>query len=611
MQDRIKEIDQLINCIEKEAKAQEDRYNLESGTSIKVLKNEGLILHPISVRRKYFGFADYPEIEINIPGFCDPSNFRASAAIECFLEGEEIIKGIYLGGDNKSGSIRLFAPDFPDWIEDKGVGIKLAADQHTIKCMKDAIKAIPQDDKTFDLFKQIYGYKEFSNTSEGDTIQIDLKNKGLNPSQIKAVEDTVNFGGISIIHGPPGTGKTTTVVEAIVQNIKIGRSVIVTAPSNAAVDNLADRLITAGVKILRVGNTSKVDDRIYPYTVEGKLKDSKMNLEIKKLRIRAEEFRRMAQQYKRRFGKEERDQRNLLYKEIKSIRAEIKALKNYHEEKLFDEAEVIVGTPIGLKNELTELQHFDILFIDEAGQALEPLAWMLFPYADQWVLCGDPLQLPPTVLSEDAKQLGFNISILERAYNRVERIDFLDTQYRMYDEIAAFSSAYFYNGNLKSAEHLLNKKDAVEFYDTAGTGFLEEQGEEGMSLSNPGEVDLIQKIIERDEINPLKCGVISPYSGQIRLAKQQLSSELRISTIDSFQGQEMPVIILSLVRSNDSNDIGFLKDYRRMNVALTRAQVKLYVIGDSATLAGDAFYDAYLDYIEKTEAYHSAWELIS
>ncbi len=316
----------------------------------------------------------------------------------------------------------------------------------------------------------------------------------------------------------------------------------------------------------------------------------------------------MALKYKRSFGKAEREQRNLLFKEVKNIRTEIKKLQAYNEEKLYTEADVILGTPVGLYDAKINHLTFNTLLIDEAGQCIEPLAWCIFPLAQKYVLAGDHLQLPPTVLSNEAAKLGLNKSILEISIAAVENTFLLNTQYRMREAIAGFSSNYFYNGLLQTATHLGNTGAHIIFIDTAGSGYNEKQGSDGSSLQNDGELQIVLKLIETEILEPLHTAFISPYAAQVAAAKEILPKQMRISTIDSFQGQEKEIIILSLVRSNDDGDIGFLKDYRRMNVAITRAKEKLFVIGDSATIGADGFYTSFLTYIEKSGTYKTVWE---
>lgn len=589
---------------------QEERYGAKGSEGIKQLKAMGVMLHPINVVRKTFGYADYPEIAFKLPYATDTSAFRDSSAIECIIDGEESVKGILLSLDGQKGMVRLYAPDFPDWIEDRGVGLKLAPDHYTSECMKTAVKGVSEDPAMSKLFNLIHGKAEFGGVSESRR-SLEFENGQLNESQKLAVNGMLESEGLTIVHGPPGTGKTTTLIEGILQLIKDGKRILVTAPSNAAVDNVAKGLLNFGVKILRVGNTTKVDDEIFPHTLEGKMKDSKDQKEIKKLKIRSEELRKMSYQYKRNFGKAEREQRKALMQEVKRIRKEIKDLRDYAAEKCFETSDVILGTPIGIHNALKKDAQFDVVVMDEAGQAIEPLAWVVFPFANNWVLAGDPFQLPPTVLSEEAARKGFDVSILEQCFKHCKNIHFLDTQYRMRKSIAEFSNAYFYGGKLKTPDDQKDIASHVLFYDTAGTGFEERAGEDGRSLTNEGELDIILKIIEANNWKQEEIGFISPYAGQVQLAKTRFPKKLKVSTVDSFQGQEMPVIIVSLVRSNPDGNIGFLKDYRRMNVALTRAKEQLVVIGDSSTIGLDKFYDQFLKYTETIEGYQSAWEFMT
>lgn len=602
-------IQHLLNCIDLEIKEQEKRYKLDQQHSLKVLKSEGLALHPLRIQRKSFGYADYPEISFKLPFPTDTSNFKDGCAIECFCEGEEPVKGIMLMMDGSRGEFRLFAPDFPDWIEEDGVGIKLSPDHRTNEVMKNSLLGLVEKKESNFLFNKIHDERIWDNKIDIAKADTNFTNQNLNESQQNAVKAIVENKNLVIVHGPPGTGKTTTLLEGILQLTQKGEKVLVSAPSNTAVDNIARGLIKLNVNILRVGNTTKVDETVFPYTTEGKLTDSKQQKEIKKLKIRAEELRKMANQYKRRFGKEEREQRNLLLKEVKNIRKEIRDLRNYFEEILFDQAKVILGTPIGLNDFISSGQYFDTLVIDEAGQCMEPMAWVIFPYANKWVLAGDHLQLPPMILSEEAKRKGFNTSILEYCFKNTTNVYFLDTQYRMRKAIADFSSQYFYDGNLKTASHLKNTGLHISFFDTAGAGFEEEKGGDGVSLLNQGELGVVGKIIDSEKLNKNNIAFISPYSGQVDLARSTYGKELTISTIDSFQGQEKEIIIISLVRSNDENIIGFLSDYRRMNVALTRAKEQLFVIGDSSTIGNDPFYAQFLEYMENNNAYRSVWEL--
>jgi ATP-dependent RNA/DNA helicase IGHMBP2 len=601
----------LLQCIALEEREQINRYGIAGATNLKTLKADGLALHPLQITRKTFGYADYPEITFRLNYPTNTNGFRDSAAIECFCAGQEPVKGVLMQLDGKTGMFRLFAPDFPDWLEDEGVGIKLAPDTRTTSIMKLVLEQLPENKFSKALFEKIHESEKNNLATEYEKLDLLFFNKKLNASQQTAVNAIVQNQDLLIVHGPPGTGKTTTLIEAIQQLIKKGKKILVSAPSNTAVDNIAIGLLQQGVKILRIGNTSKVHELIYPHTPEGGMGNNKQQQkEIKALKIRAEEFRKMALKYKRSFGKAEREQRNLLFAEVKKIRGEMKNILQYNEEKLYAQAEVILGTPIGMYDAKIKRNIYDTLIIDEAGQCIEPLAWCLIPLANNFVLAGDHLQLPPTVLSEAAMRKGLNKSILEACVPSSNNLHLLDTQYRMRESISGFSSMYFYDGALKTANHLQNIGVHLTMYDTAGTGFNEEQGTQGTSLQNQGELDLVNKIMELNGLLPEDTIFISPYAGQVALAKEQLPAVLRSSTIDSFQGQESQNIIISLVRSNNDSVIGFLNDYRRMNVAITRAKEQLFVIGDGATIGNNNFYKKFLEYVEENGAYCSAWELL-
>ncbi len=485
----------LIDCIDLEEKEQVQRFRLDEQHSLKSLKAEGLALHPITITRKNFGYADYPEISFRLPFPTETNLFKDGAAIECFCTGEEPIKGILISLDGKAGEFRLFAPDFPDWIEDNGVGIKLAPDTRTTGIMKKVLNDLENNKSLFKLFQQLHGDHAFSkHPATHSSAVIQYRNRQLNESQQAAVNAITENEQLTIVHGPPGTGKTTTLVEAIIQLIARGEKILVSAPSNTAVDHIAKELIRQGVKVLRVGNASKVDETIFAHTPEGRLANSKEQKEIKQLKIRAEEFRRMALKYKRSFGKAEREQKALLFKEVKTIRSDIKKLQAYNEEKLFAEAEVIAGTPIGLYDASLHKFTFQTLVMDEAGQCIEPLAWCVFPLAEKIVLAGDHWQLPPTVLSFEAAKKGLQKSILEVATESPFPVFLLNIQYRMREAIAGFSSEYFYNSLLQTAIHLFNTGTHITFIDTAGSGYNETAGKDGSSLQNEGELNIVTAI---------------------------------------------------------------------------------------------------------------------
>ncbi len=603
-------LNNLRKAIEAEDREQENRFSLTNKSGIKELKNNGVALYPLKITRHSFGYMDYPEITFRLPFPQDNSQIRSGMQIICFSENEKGIKGLLLDFDGIYGEFRLYASEIPDWMEDEPFGIRLTPDFRTSEIMLTAIEGIESDKSLNLIFTNFLDQNkkalEISNLPE-----IEFNNPQLNESQKNAVKNALATENLFIIHGPPGTGKTTTIVELILQYVAQQTKILVSAPSNSAVDHLAKQLIANKVNVLRVGNSTKVDAIVLPYTSEGKLKDNALAKEIKNLKIRAVEMRKMATQYKRKFGKDERDQRKLLFTEVKKIQQEIKDLQLYAEDKFFEESDVLVGTPIGLqqvknRKDGSDENKYDILIIDEAGQCLEPLAYTIMPKAKKTVLAGDPYQLPPTVLSNEAKKLGLDISILERLIDANNPVSLLDTQYRMTSKISGFSNAYFYSGKLKNEK---SKEGALVFIDTAGSDSVEDS-KDGQSLKNETEAELIAKLVKAENLDPQQTKIISPYAGQVALLKEKLPKGFVVNTVDSFQGQEAENIVISLVRANDKCEIGFLKDYRRMNVALTRAKEKLFVIGNSTTIGADDFYNQFLEYAEKVGNYKSIWEYL-
>ncbi len=602
-------IDSIISCIHLEEKAQKEQYDALGSTSLKELRHAGLALHPLRIKRRSYGFADYPEFNFALPYPNDSSNFRDGAQIEVFFSGEESIKAILLGFDGRSGDVRLLTNDFPDWIDD-GAALRLAPDAHTTEVMLRAMEKVRQTPTLNAIFTSIHSPSSEKNSQKSGSTDLSWFNSRLNKSQQEAVSSVFDDTDLLIVHGPPGTGKTTTLVEVVQQLVAEGKRVLVCAPGNAAVDHFAKNLLGKVKRMVRIGNNARIDESLFPYTIEGILKDSNEAKEIKKMKIRAEELRKMAHQYKRHFGKDERDQRKLLMNAVREIRAYIRKSRDHEERKAIENAQVILGTPVGIWDALVPDLSMDVVIIDEAGQCLEPLAWAVLPKAEKRILAGDHLQLPPTVLSQEAQKKGFNRSILEAAFSSVPSVFLLDTQYRMRKSIAGFSSKHFYENKLVTPNSLDNIGDHFLFYDTAGAGLTEETSEERPGYANSGEMNLVLQLIEKLELNKSQTAFISPYSSQIALAKETFPSEIRCSTIDSFQGQEMHTIIISLVRSNEKGQVGFLSDHRRINVAMTRAKERLIMIGDSSTLCSDSFFSSLIEYSESIEAYHSCFELM-
>jgi superfamily I DNA and/or RNA helicase len=607
-------VEQLRKLLRLEQNEQEARWNGQT-SDWKSLRKEGVAIFPLHVNKRKFGFAEYPLIEVSFHQHHIHSNFRNGTAIALFSESGDAVAGVLQSIDERRAELLLYTHDFPDFLDDQQVGFRLSPDTKTFDLMHGVLKRIHsatadggeknEHTRLTTLFEYIHAIKT-PPTQEQSRVE-EWKNKQLNPSQQEAIQTILGENPISIVHGPPGTGKTTTLVEAIGQLIQRDKKVIASAPSNAAVDHLARELLAAGVHILRLGNSVKTSDEILPYTPEGILSRPENHKILKKLRQRADEMRKMAGQYKRKFGKEEREQRQLLYKEVKSIRNEIRAMSDLFISRAITNETVILGTPVGLRDPLIQSFEPDYFVLDEAGQCLEPLAWVGMGLAQHMVLAGDPYQLPPTVISQAASEGGLSISILEKAFQSALPSNLLNTQYRMPKVLIDFSSAQFYNGELQSFQQESTVEQPLIFIDAAGYDSQEIQDEDG-GISNPAELDVIEQFLA--QLTPgSDMALISPYSAQVQLAKSRFP-QLRCSTIDSFQGQEYAIILLSLVRNNPEQNIGFLKDYRRMNVALTRAKQQLVVVGDSFTLSSDPFYVAFLEHVEQFGTYQSVFEYL-
>jgi DNA polymerase III delta prime subunit len=447
-----------------------------------------------------------------------------------------------------------------------------------------------------------------------------------NESQREAVQWSLSAEDVAIIHGPPGTGKTTTVVELIRQAVRRDQKVLACAPSNLAVDNMLERLLAADESAVRLGHPARVLPQLRDHTLDLMVEDQQDMRLARKLAKDAFALLDRADRFTR--AKPEPGARRQQRVEARAMLDDARRLEAQVVQELLDRADVLCATLTGLGSEVLGQRMFDLVVVDEACQSTEPATWIALQRGHRVVLAGDHCQLPPTVISRTAADEGFDVSLLERIMQMtggsVARQ--LTTQYRMNEKIMAFSSAEFYDGSLEAdqsvREHVLAELDHVElneftceplmFIDTAGAGFDEEDEPDGESRWNRGEAGVIQLQINRlleAGLRPQQLAVISPYAAQVRFLRQEIATpELEIDTVDGFQGREKEVVLISLVRSNSAGEIGFLNDTRRMNVALTRARRRLVVVGDSATIAQHPFYRRLIEYMEGHGAYRSVWE---
>jgi hypothetical protein len=448
----------------------------------------------------------------------------------------------------------------------------------------------------------------------------------LNEPQRAAVLFALAAKDVAAIHGPPGTGKTTTVVELIRQAVARGEKVLACAPSNAAVDNLLDKLLAAGEEPVRLGHPARVAPALRDRALDILVQSHPDARQARKYAREAYALFRKADKWTK--SKPLPGEKQALRSEARELLSLARRTEQEAVERVLDAAPVVCATLTGVDSETLGPRRFDLAVLDEACQSTEPASWVPLLRADRVVLAGDPCQLPPTVLSPEAAERGLAVSLMERVMAQpgpgVARL--LTVQYRMHADIMGFSSAEFYGGELAADQSVIGHRlcdlpgvraeplteTPVKFIDTAGAGYDEELEEDTESRRNPQEAALAVKYVRAlldAGVSPSSIAVIAPYAAQVRLLRELLPVPgLEIDSVDGFQGREKEAVVISLVRSNPEGEIGFLADVRRTNVALTRARRKLVVIGDSATLANHEFYARMLTYFEAIGAYGSVWE---
>ncbi|MBX2946102.1 MAG: AAA family ATPase [Cyclobacteriaceae bacterium] len=600
---------------------------------------EGKSWYPVRLKRHYIGTGERLIIEIERTQQLDqPHVFQSGKVVNVFCNARNTPEKEHEGGvinyvrDNTM-VITLNSDDLPDWIDDALLGVDVMFDEMTYREMEFALKEVIKADKSriADLREILLGYQLPLTNSRLPVSNNQQLTTSLNGSQLEALNNIVHSEDIAIIHGPPGTGKTTTLVEAIVQTVKDEKQVLVCAPSNAAVDLMVDKLSEAGLNVLRIGHPARVTEQSLSKTLDSRIAMHVHFRELRTMRRRMEQLREMAYKYKRDFGYSERQQRKLLLQEAKALKADADVLEFYIINDLLQNSEVIASTLVGASHPTLRGKRYKSVFIDEAGQALEPACWIPILRAERVILAGDHHQLPPTVKSFEAAKAGLSKTLFEKCIQRhPQTAVMLQTQYRMHEDIMRFSANYFYNNELIAHESVRTGLlepgiSPVDFIDTAGCGFTEAQDPETLSRFNDEEARLLIRQVEKLILHfgvenwNFSIGIITPYSAQverlIKLAESSdelstLASFITINTVDAFQGQERDFIAISLVRSNEKSEVGFLGDIRRVNVAMTRAKKKLMIIGDSATLGAHPFYLGLLEYVQTKGFYKSAWEIM-
>lgn len=490
------------------------------------------------------------------------------------------------------------------------VGVQLYFDETSYRLMFEALKQVigAKNNRLAELRDIFHGTQPASTFSFHP-----LRFPWLNATQEEAMNKVLHAKDVAIVHGPPGTGKTTTLVEAVYETLHRENQVLVCAQSNMAVDWISEKLVDRGVSVLRIGNPSRVNDKMLSFTYERRFESHPDYPQLWSIRKPIREL------YARsRKGAE----REAVRQKINSLKDRATELEIRINESLFSEARVIACTLVGSANRLLTGQKFGTLFIDEAAQALEAACWIPIRKADRVILAGDHCQLPPTVKAPEALRAGLGHTLMQTIVkNKPDTVSLLKLQYRMNDEIMRFSSEWFYGGMLQSAPEvkyrsILDFDTPIEWINTEGLDCNEEFIGENYGRINKSEAELsieqlkgyITKIGRERFLNErIDVGMISPYKAQVQYLRRLVRNDaffkpyrqaITINTVDGFQGQERDVILISLVRANEEGQIGFLNDLRRMNVAITRARMKLIILGDASTLTRHAFYKKLYTYIE-------------
>ncbi len=491
------------------------------------------------------------------------------------------------------------------------VGVQLAFDENTFRLMFAALKAAMEDGKgrLAELRDIFHGSRPLSEYAFAP-----LRFPWLNASQEQAVNKVLWAKDVAVVHGPPGTGKTTTLVEAIYETLHRESQVLVCAQSNMAVDWISEKLVERGIPVLRIGNPVRVTDRMLSFTYERRFE---AHPDYPLLRSIRQAIRQL-------YESKRRGSFDNVHQKISSLRDRADELEMRIQAELFSQARVVACTLTGAAHRILFRQHFGTLFIDEAAQALEAACWIAIRKADRVVLAGDHCQLPPVVTSPEAMKGGLGTTLMQRiVQNKPRAVSLLTIQYRMNDVIMRFSSEWFYHGLLRSDPSvkyrgILDYDNPMEWVDTSSLETREEFVETSFGRVNKAEADFalqrlqdyITKIGRQRMMDEhIDIGLISPYQAQVRYLRRRFHSipffapyrrVVTINTVDGFQGQERDVVLISLVRANDHGDIGFLGDLRRMNVAITRARMKLIIIGDVPTLTRHPFYRRLYEHIQES-----------
>jgi len=635
-----------------EQKEDQTQFKLKNAkASVKERMRRGLTWYPITITQEEVGFGGKVVLELERPTEQQGLHlFQVGKNASLFSNApphlatdRPVLNGVITSVRRNKLLLATTKEELPDWVLDGyKLGIDLTFDEVSYREMDSALDEVidAHGNRLAELRDVLLGARQARfRAHKADDL---FYTSRLNDSQLAAVRLAITAQDVAIIHGPPGTGKTTTLVQAILETTRRERRVLVCAPSNTAVDLLTEKLAECGVNVIRLGNPSRVSDLLLEHTLDARVMAHSSYSEMRAMRQTAEQQRQTANEYIRDFGFEERQQRRLLREEARMLFQAADNLERFIIEDVLESVQVITSTLVGASNRNIRHLIFETVFIDEAAQALEPGCWIPIAKGKRVILAGDHHQLPPTVKSEQAAREGLRETLFEKCIKRQPvTARMLTVQYRMHAQIMGFSSEQFYSGQLEphqtvrhaglgAYDQIFMHDLPVEFIDTAGLGFFEFTLSESRSTANPEEADLLLKRLAQllapydqaeHQQDLLTIGVIAPYRAQINYLKDAIEQiddlnsllqhrMLSVGTVDSFQGQERDIIAISLTRSNHQGEIGFLSDIRRMNVGMTRARRKLLLVGDSSTLISNPFFADLFAYVKHLGGYRTAWQLV-
>lgn len=579
----------------------------------------GMCWYPLNLGRNYYNALNQLVVEVERREDKEIEHLFEYGRPVCFFTQDATGRLSYLDFtatvnyvDEDRMVVILPGPDALLALQGKEVlGVQLYFDETSYRLMFDALKRVisAKNNRLAELREIFHGAHPASSFSFQP-----IRFPWLNPAQEAAVNKVLHAKDVAIVHGPPGTGKTTTLVEAIYETLHRESQVLVCAQSNMAVDWISEKLVDRGGSVLRIGNPSRVNDKMLSFTYERRFESHPLYTELWSIRKEIRSLSPRARQGR------SWNEREAVRNRLSRLRERATTLEVQINADLFDHANVIASTLVSSGHRLLHGRHFGTLFIDEAAQALEPACWIAIRHADRIVLAGDHCQLPPTVKCIEAMRGGLDRTLMEHvATTKPSCVTLLEMQYRMNEAIMRFSSDTFYGGHLTAAPEVRNRgildwEFPISWIDTSEKEFHEEFVGETFGRINPSEADLLLSTleayvarigVERILGESIDFGIISPYKAQVQYLRKILRSSavlrpcrhlLTVNTVDGFQGQERDVIFISLVRANADGQIGFLSDLRRMNVAITRARMKVVILGDASTLGHHPFYRRLLQY---------------